>query len=87
MQLNDVVNSYLKNYSIYAFRLNPDVVLKTIKNQKDFQIFLLTELMLSKNISKTAAFEFISLALNDDTISSELKSKVTNYYNIVSEYQ
>lgn len=87
MQLNDVVTSYLNNYAIYVFRLNPDTILKNIRNQKDFQIFLLTELMLSKNVSKTAAFEFISLALNDDTISSELKTSVSLYYHLVSQYQ
>ena len=78
-----LVSNYLNNHTIYNFKINKETIIKNIITQKDFQIFLLSELMITKFVKEKDAFEFISLSLNDDTISSELKSKVNFYYNLI----
>jgi len=78
-----LVSNYLNNHTIYNFKINKETIIKNIITRKDFQIFLLSELMIIKLVKEKDAFEFISLSLDDDTISSELKAKVNFYYNLI----
>ncbi len=84
--LKVLVSNYLMNHSIHALKCKESDILSDINSQKDFQIFLLTELMITKGVHYLNAFNFISLTLNDDTISSELKNKVKYYYKIMADY-